>query len=118
MPSGDDGSWPNPVLPYVMTGGRTRPSRNTLGPETLLHTTAAGVTRGHTNAEMAELLHQCHWSQSLAEAAAHLQLSISVVQVLASDLLDDGLLTVKSATRDTRPDQALLERVLHGLRNL
>ncbi len=118
MPSADDGSWPSPVPPYVMTDGRTRPSRNTLGPETLLHVTAAGVTQGHANAEKTELLHQCHWSLSLAEAAAHLQLPMSVVRVLASDLLDDGLLTAKSAPRDTRPDQALLERVLHGLRNI
>jgi hypothetical protein len=101
-----------------MTGGRTRPSRNTLLPETLLHTTETGVTQGHAIAEKAELLHHCHWSLSLAEAAAHLHLPMSVVRVLASDLLDDGLLTVKSVIRETRPEREFLERVLNGLRNI
>jgi hypothetical protein len=101
-----------------MTGGRTRPSRNSLRPETLLHVTAAGRAEGHAIAEKAELLHHCHWPLSLAEATAHLGLPMSVVQVLACDLLDTGLLTVTSAHRDTRPDRTTLERVLHGLRNL
>ncbi len=109
-----------PVRPYVITGGRARPSRNTIRPETLLVVTdedkppPARATR-----EERALLRMCERLLSLAEASAHLDLPVSVVSVLASDLVDGGYLTSRSGVpRATPPDRQLLQEVLDGLRRL
>lgn len=108
----------DPVPVYVLTGGRARPTRNTLRPETLLKATLAAVpisaTRHHR-----ELLQVCAGVLSLAEAAAHLQQPVSVVAVMASDLIDSGHLAVHATppSHDI-PTREILERVLSGLRKL
>lgn len=105
-----------PVRPYVLTGGRVLPTRNTIRPETLV--AAAGkplpVSAGRTERAM---LGMCARLLSLAEAAAHLELPVSVVMVVASDLVDSGHLSVR--TQPGAPvNRDVLQELLNGLREL
>src|ERR1700760_1705580 len=107
-----------PVRPYVLTGGRTVPSRNTVRPETLVIAASPGkalpVSAGRTERA---LLGMCRRLLSLAEAAAYLELPVSVVVVVASDLVDSGHLSVR--TPAVAPvSREVLEELLHGLRKL
>jgi Protein of unknown function (DUF742) len=118
--TGGDEYRDRPVRPYVITGGRARPSRNTIRPETLLvamddaQPLPAGAAR-----EARALLRMCERLLSLAEASAHLDLPVSVVSVLASDLVDAGYLAARSGIpQASLPDRQLLQEVLDGLRRL
>jgi hypothetical protein len=123
-----------PVRPYVVTGGRVRPSRNMVRPETLLIATGAGKPLPvSASSEERALLRMCRRLLSLVEAAVHLELPVSVVSVVASDLIDAGFLAVRASTGEppsgvaharprglapARPDRQLLQEVLDGLLNL
>ncbi len=123
-----------PVRPYVVTGGRARPSRNTLRPETLLVVTGAGKPLPvSASSEERALMRMCRRLLSLIEAAVHLQLPVSVVSVVASDLVDAGFLAMRVSTEElppsavgarpggsgsARPDLQLLQEVLNGLQKL
>jgi hypothetical protein len=108
-----------PVRPYVLTGGRTAPSRNTVRPETLVvaaHSPQRQLPVSASRTERA-LLGMCRQLLSLAEAAVHLDLPVSVVLVVASDLIDSGHLSVRtSASASVNP--TLLQELLDGLRKL
>lgn len=108
------------VRPYVLTQGRARPSRNTIGIDTLLVVTEPGkpLPVSASRQERA-LLSMCRRLLSLAEAAAHLELPLSVATILASDLVDSGHLTARSRIPEVaRPSQDMLKEVLDGLRRL
>jgi hypothetical protein len=108
-----------PVVPlYVITGGRADPGRNTLRPETLLRALPAAADAATVTPEQLALLRMCRGVLSLSEAAAHLNMPISVVRVLASALMDTGLLTAGTVTPDAAPSTDILREVLNGLRNL
>jgi uncharacterized protein DUF742 len=121
---------PRPVPSYVVTGGRARPTRNTMRPETLLVAVGDGKQLPVTaSSEKRALLKMCRRLLSLVEAAAYLRLPVSVAVVVACDLVDEGFLRVSGEfpsgtdsplpdTRPGRPDLDLLEEVLHGLRKL
>lgn len=108
------------LRPYVITRGRARATRNTVGVETLL--IAPDPTRElpvTASREERSLVRMCARLLSLAEAAAHLDLPVSLVSVLASDLIDAGYLSARSgAPRRDAPDSSLLQEVLHGLRGI
>ncbi len=127
--SGDGEYRDHPVRPYVITGGRTRPTRNTIRPETLLIAADSGEQLPvSATTEQRALLQMCRRLLSLVEAAAHLRLPVSVVSVVASDLVDAGFLTLRSGGGEARPaagqhgapapDRGLLREVLDGLRRL
>ncbi|EDY43134.1 MULTISPECIES: DUF742 domain-containing protein [Streptomyces] len=118
--SGQDSFPDGAVRPYVITRGRSRPSRNTVGVETLLIVADAHkplpVTA--TREELA-LMRMCERLISLVEAAAHLSLPVSLMKVLASDLVDSGHLSARSGVPQAAlPDSHLLQEVLDGLRRL
>ena len=110
------------VRPYALTGGRTRPAFNAeeLELETLLSTTALGEAAARSlNAERRSIAMLCREVLSIAEIAAHLDIPIGVARVLVGDMAHEGLLSLHRPTSpDDRPDLALLERVLYGLRSL
>jgi hypothetical protein len=113
----DHGYRPGPVAAYVLTGGRTRP-KATLPAETLIIALGDKPVPERTSMQHRELLRLCRGQLGLAEVAAHLKLPMSVVRILASDLIDVGLLVVRDTSRDTRPKLELMEQVLAGLRKL
>lgn len=117
------------VPAYLATSGRARPSRNTLDRLSLLHNPtgpdAPGTPLGGPGGEglrpeerrLLELLRP--GALSLAEAAAHLRLPVSVLKVLVADLVDAGLLHARPPVPAHRlPERELLEKVLDGLRTL
>jgi Protein of unknown function (DUF742) len=116
----DDGYRDRAVRPYVVTAGRARPSRNIIRPETLLVATDPGRPLPvSASREERALLRMCRRLLSLAKAAAHLDLPVSVVAVVASDLVDGGRLAARSGTPVAAGiDRKILEEVRNGLRRL
>lgn len=56
---------------------------------------------------------------SLAEAAAHLRLPVSVVKVMVTDLVDAGRLAARAPVPDDElPERQIVEKVFDGLRAL
>ncbi|WP_405012108.1 DUF742 domain-containing protein [Kitasatospora sp. NBC_01539] len=118
-----------PVRPYVITGGRSRPSRNVLALESLVSTVPGADTAGaELNREHRRILALCGRLLAVAEISAHLHLPLSVVKVLVGDLWDLGAVHVlppatavhrsPDVPRAERLPTALLEEVLVGLRQL
>lgn len=108
------------VRPYALTGGRTKPKRD-YPLEALVKTDADLEQGGFRSPEESAIAELCTESRSVAEVAALIKLPLGVVRVLISDLADRGVVQVHTLTTDdadSRPDAALLERVLSGLRNL
>ncbi|EPD55292.1 MULTISPECIES: DUF742 domain-containing protein [Streptomyces] len=119
---------PARVRPYSLTGGRTR-----FGHVLLVETFVAALeapeerkelTNGSGSRVMPEMLaivELCRRMRTVAEIAALLKMPLGVVRVLLSDLADQGKIRVYGTGTGHgtgRPDRALLERVLNGLRRL
>jgi hypothetical protein len=90
------------------------PSGVELYPETLLATLLGERVPDSTTSEKRELLMRCRPQASLAEVAASLHLPLSVVRVIASDLIDEHLLSAGTPN----PRLELMEAVLAGLQRL
>jgi hypothetical protein len=100
-----------------MTGGRTRPTGTDLEIEALVSTTALGERAPKLTVEQRAIATLCRDILSVAEVAAKLELPLGVARVLVGDMADEGLVVVhRPAQPGDRPDLALLERVLYGLR--
>ncbi|MGW8330579.1 DUF742 domain-containing protein [Streptomyces sp. NPDC055897] len=114
--SGDD----RLVRAYVVTGGRSTPSRNTLDHVTLisLSSSAPHLSRVHLNPEQLEALRRLghRGPESVAELGAHLRLPVSVLRILLADLLESGHISTQQRITDASADRLTLERVLAGLR--
>jgi hypothetical protein len=123
---------PARVRPYSLTGGRTR-FGHVLLVETFVASTAAleageehrELTKGSLSSrvmpEMRAIVELCRRMRTVAEIAALLKMPLGVVRVLLSDLADQGTIRVYGTGTGHgtgRPDRALLERVLSGLRRL
>ncbi|MCC3779394.1 DUF742 domain-containing protein [Streptomyces sp. UNOB3_S3] len=128
------------VRPYSLTGGRGR-CGHVLLIETFVAALAdaedgrvdacapgapAGTPAGGGGAlaswllpEVRAVLGLCRRLRSVAEVSALLRMPLGVVRVLLGDLADQGRIRVYGTGHLTgRPDRALLERVLSGLRRL
>ncbi|HZC99748.1 MAG TPA: DUF742 domain-containing protein [Actinomycetes bacterium] len=109
------------VRPYTVTRGRTRSHRVELEIEALVSTAPGTHPNVTLNPEQRTIAALClRRFQSIAEISALLRLPLGVVRVLVGDMADQGLVQVYQPTHtaDERPDIALLERVLDGLRRL
>jgi hypothetical protein len=110
---------PQRVRPYAMTGGRTRPTHDALAIETLVSTTSTGEQAPKLTVEQRAIAALCHDILSIAEVSAKLHLPLGVVRILVGDMADEHLVMVhRPAHAGDRPDLALLERVLDGLRTI
>ncbi|GHD40767.1 DUF742 domain-containing protein [Streptomyces galbus] len=120
---------PARVRPYSLTGGRTR-FGHVLLVETFVAALEApeerkeltnGSLRTTVMPEMRAIVELCRRMRTVAEIAALLKMPLGVVRVLLSDLADQGKIRVYGTGTGHgtgRPDRALLERVLSGLRRL
>ncbi|MEU6280456.1 DUF742 domain-containing protein [Streptomyces sp. NPDC047028] len=122
---------PARVRPYSLTGGRTR-FGHVLLVETFVGSTAAleapeerreltSAPASRVMPEMRAIVELCRRMRTVAEIAALLRMPLGVVRVLLSDLADQGKIRVYGTGTGHgtgRPDRALLERVLSGLRRL
>jgi hypothetical protein len=105
------------VRPYAMVGGRTRPTHDDLEIEALISTTSVGEQTPKLTVEQRAIAALCHDILSIAEVSARLRLPLGVIRVLVGDMADDDLVMIhRPAQTGGRPDLALLERVLYGLR--
>jgi hypothetical protein len=106
------------VRPYTLTGGRTRPTNADLELEALVSTTSLGESADLShNLEQQSIALLCRDVLSVAEVSARLDLPLGVARVLVADMADEGLVILhRPASPGDRPDLALLERVLYGLR--
>ncbi|WP_327383288.1 DUF742 domain-containing protein [Streptomyces sp. NBC_01207] len=112
---------PARVRPYSLTGGRTRFTQ-VLHVETFvatLDTKVSELQKPDRTPEMPAIVEVCRRMRTIAEIAALLKLPLGVVRVLVSDLADQGRVRVYATGHGSgRPERALLERVLSGLRRL
>ncbi|MGW4894327.1 DUF742 domain-containing protein [Kitasatospora sp. NPDC004240] len=111
-----------PVRPYVITGGRARPTRAALAVESLVSAVPDRPELPEDallNREHQRILDLCRSLLSVAEVAAHLGLPLGVVKVLVGDLWDLGAVQVlPPVPQAERLPATLLEEVLVGLRQL
>jgi hypothetical protein len=109
--------------PYTVTGGRTRPAHDDLELETLVQTVTgideqvAGLGR-----EQRAVAALCREVVSVGEIAGRLDLLLGVTRVIVGDMALQGVV-VLYRPRPTVTDTdllpvELLERVLHGLKNI
>ncbi|MEU7529004.1 DUF742 domain-containing protein [Saccharothrix sp. NPDC042600] len=112
--------WSGPLVrPYAWTRGRTS-SQHDLRIETLVSLEEHGIAKAmrDTTPEQRAIVELCATTRSVAEVSALLTLPLGVVRVLLGDLIDMGVVAVTSVNAAAGPDLALMQRVLHGLRNL
>src|SRR5262245_59528977 len=106
------------VRPYAMTGGRTRGSEHELNIITLVLTVAT-PTDTALGWERDEILRLCRNPQSVAEVAAAIDLPLTVVKVLISDLIDRGCVVSRSPVLARHLQNAsFLQVVLDGIEQL
>ena len=106
------------VRAYAWTGGRTTSDVH-LEIETLVSVNEFSATA--VRPEHQDVLALCQSPRSVAEIAALRGLPLGVTKVLLGDMASHGLIDVHrtaSSYGGDRPDGALLERVLAGLRRL
>lgn len=108
----------DPVRRYVVTGGRAAPTGPRLRPERLLIAEPGQQLPPEATPEQRSLVEMCQGLLSLAEAAAHLAMPVSVVAVVASDLVASGHLSVRNpaAPTATSVPEWIVKEVLDGLR--
>jgi Protein of unknown function (DUF742) len=107
--------------PYTITGGRTRPvGDEEIEVETLVWTTSMVASSPPTmSAHWRSVADLCQEVVSVAEVAAGLRVPIGVARVLIGDMAKAGLVYLQRPRHASgHPDIGLLERVLHGLRQL
>jgi hypothetical protein len=112
---------PGPFLrPYAMTEGRTEPTGADLAIEDLVALPGgSGEPPPWLSFEHRSIARACRETMSVAELAARVDLPLGVTRVLVGDLANQGMVTVHRAPSHTGgPNVALLEQVLHGLRQL
>jgi len=102
-----------------MTGGRTRSAHTELEIEALVSTTSLGERTPTLTVEQRAIAALCRDILSIAEVSARLDLPLGVTRVLVGDMAEQDMVLVhRPAQVGDRPDLALLERVLDGLRSI
>jgi hypothetical protein len=109
------------VVPvFAVTRGRTRSVGQDLPLEAVATATPdAGQRAVALQAESAMIVRMCARPMSVAEIGAALRVPVGVARVLVGDLVSAGCLAVhlpQSTKRDGGPSQAILGRLLEGLR--
>ena len=109
--------------PYTVTGGRTRPAHDDLELETLVQTvTGTGEQLARLGREQHSIAALCREVLSVAEISARLDLPLGVTRVIVGDMALQGVVLLHRP-RATVADAdlalvELLERLLHGLKNI
>jgi hypothetical protein len=95
------------VRPYAITGGRTGSAGPELELEALVFADPATVAAARLSDERRAIAMLCAEIRSVAEISAHLGIPVG-----------GHVHLYRPGTPDDRPDLALLERVLEGLRSI
>ena len=106
------------VRPYSLTGGRTRPTRTDLAPNTLV-VAVPSVDPTELDPELETILSLCVRPMSVAEVSARSGFAPGVLRVLLSDLADQGRVMVHSSGQEGhRPDADTLRSVLARIKEM
>jgi hypothetical protein len=103
---------------FALTRGRVAGGAGHLDPAAVLTAGPAPTGLEELTPEQSEILRLCARPVSLAEVAARLGLPLHSARVLVSDLHRAGLLAAGPARPGGAPSEALLDKVLTGLRAL
>jgi hypothetical protein len=106
------------VRPFIVTGGRTRPTDERLRVETLITALPAALS-APLGFERRHIVQICQHPLSVAEIASSLGVPIGVVKVVIADLIAERLVKVHDHLGlDDHPSRSLLERIREGVRAL
>lgn len=116
----DPGPRPSDVShlrPYLLTGGRTRPSsEDTLEIEAQVVTTETGyLALPSLEYEQRDIVQLCQTPMAVVEVAARLRLHLGVARVLVGDLLEVGYLAVRRPDTVFQRSTDIIQRVIRGL---
>jgi hypothetical protein len=106
------------VRPYALTGGRTRPTGETIDLLALVTSTEATLDELLLQPEYVAVIHQCRQPKPVADLASDLDLPLGVVRILFSDMRDQGLVVIRPPLRSRLTDPKLLKDVADALRKL
>ena len=102
------------VRPFLLTGGRTRPVREDLRVESLIHA-VPGAPTSSLRFEGRRIYDLCQVPATLADVASALGVPLGVTKVLVGDLLGDGHVVLV----ENHPISVqLLERIAERVRAL
>jgi Protein of unknown function (DUF742) len=106
------------VRPYALTGGRTRPTGETIDLLALVASTDATMDELLLQPEFLAVIRQCRQPKPVADLASDLDLPLGVVRILLSDMRDQGLVVIRPPLRSRMSDPKLLKDVADALRKL
>lgn len=107
------------VRPYLLTGGRTRPTGESF--DLLALVTSNDVHEIDDlllEPEYLEVMRQCRQPKPVADLASDLDLPLGVVRILLSDMRERGLVAIRPPARSRLTDPQLLKDVADALRRL
>ena len=106
------------VRPYYVTRGRTRTDR-ILGIEVLVQTTDHGrESLDQLKFEQHDIAAVCAQPVSVAEIAARVRVPLGVARVLIADMAAASLLDIHDTPARIEDDISLIQRLIHGVREL
>jgi len=104
---------------YALTRGRARPGGVVLDVVDVVGAADSAMTHGPwLPPEHRRLLDLCGTPIAVADLASETGLPLGVVQILLSDLCQQGMLHVLRPATDQARDEGVLRKVLDGLRAL
>jgi hypothetical protein len=108
------------VRPYALTGGRTKTSSTAFDLLSMAVATGSMISaNSQLGSEHRRLLKLVRRARPVVEIASDAGLPIGVIKVLLGDLLDQGLILVRSPLPAASvPAESLLKEVIRGLRAL
>ncbi len=106
------------VRPYALTGGRTRPTGETIDLLALVGSTDATMDELLLQPEYVAVIRQCRQPKPVADLASDLDLPLGVVRILLSDMRDQGMVVIRPPLRSRMSDPKLLKDVADALRKL
>lgn len=107
------------LRPFIVTGGRTRPTDERLRVETVISATPAALA-APLSFERRHIVEICQRPLSVAEVANSLGIPVGVARVLIADLVAERhvVVHVHLGSTENPPSLALLERIREGIRAL
>ncbi|MDW3176282.1 MAG: DUF742 domain-containing protein [Acidimicrobiia bacterium] len=106
------------IPPYLVSGGRTRPSRD-VAIETLVETPSEVMTTSKARFETRAILELAANPISVAELAVGTGLPLGTTLVLVSDLLDTKELLGHETTEQSElSNREIMTRIIHRVREL
>ena len=104
---------------YALTRGRAKPVGTALDVVDLVGALEAGLMHGPwLPPEHRRVLYMCATPIAVADLASQAGLPLGVVQVLLSDLYQQGLVNVFRPPKDKTRDEGVLRQLLDGLKAL